>query len=116
MGGFLKHVLIPADFQNRVVNIHPALIPHFSGQGFYGHHVHEAVLAAGVQTSGCTVHFVDNLYDHGPIILQRGVPVLPATLPTRWPPAFSRPSARRIPRHCADRRRASACRKRPGPH
>jgi phosphoribosylglycinamide formyltransferase-1 len=81
MGGFLKHVLIPADFENRVVNIHPALIPAFCGHGFYGHRVHEAVLAAGATVSGCTVHFVDNVYDHGPIILQRSVPVLPGDTP-----------------------------------
>jgi phosphoribosylglycinamide formyltransferase 1 len=59
-----------------VVNIHPALIPSFCGEGFYGHHVHEAVLAYGVKLSGCTVHFVDNQYDHGPVILQMTVPVL----------------------------------------
>lgn len=76
MGGFLKHVPIPADFENRVVNIHPALIPAFCGHGYYGHHVHEAVLDYGAKISGCTVHFVDNEYDHGPIILQRTVPVL----------------------------------------
>ncbi len=81
MGGFLKHVLIPPDFENRVVNIHPALIPAFCGKGMYGHHVHEAVLAAGATTSGCTVHFVDNLYDHGPVILQRSVPVMPNDTP-----------------------------------
>ena len=81
MGGFLKHVLIPGDFENRVVNIHPALIPNFCGHGFYGHRVHEAVLAAGATESGCTVHFVDNFYDHGPIILQRSVPVLPGDTP-----------------------------------
>lgn len=81
MGGFLKHVLIPPDFENRVVNIHPALIPEFCGKGMYGHHVHEAVLAAGAKTSGCTVHFVDNIYDHGPVILQRSVPVLPGDSP-----------------------------------
>ncbi len=73
MGGFLKHVLIPADFEFRVVNIHPALIPTYS---FYGHRVHEAVLASGSRVSGCTVHFVDNQYDHGPIFLQRQVPIL----------------------------------------
>jgi phosphoribosylglycinamide formyltransferase-1 len=76
MGGFLKHVTIPADFENQVVNIHPALIPAFCGKGLYGHHVHEAVLEYGAKVSGCTVHFVDNHYDHGPIILQRVVPVL----------------------------------------
>lgn len=75
MAGFLKFAPIPADFTNRVMNIHPALIPAFCGHGFYGHHVHEAVLAYGAKISGCTVHFVDNQYDHGPIILQRVVPV-----------------------------------------
>jgi phosphoribosylglycinamide formyltransferase-1 len=81
MGGFLKHVLIPPDFENRVVNIHPSLIPAFCGRGMYGHRVHEAVLAAGARTTGCTVHFVDNQYDHGPIILQRAVDVLPDDTP-----------------------------------
>jgi phosphoribosylglycinamide formyltransferase-1 len=76
MGGFLKHVLIPDDFAGRVINIHPALIPAFCGHGMYGHRVHEAVLAAGARQSGCTVHWVDNEYDHGPIILQKTVPVL----------------------------------------
>ncbi len=76
MGGFLKHVLIPADFENRVINIHPALIPAFCGRGMYGHRVHQAVLDYGAKISGCTVHFVDDQYDHGPIILQRTVPVL----------------------------------------
>lgn len=73
MGGFLKRVVIPNDFANRVVNIHPSLIPSFCGKGFYGHHVHKAVLEYGARISGCTIHFVDDLYDHGPIILQRAV-------------------------------------------
>lgn len=73
MGGFLKRVVIPNDFANRVVNIHPSLIPSFCGKGFYGHHVHKAVLEYGARMSGCTIHFVDDLYDHGPIILQRAV-------------------------------------------
>ena len=81
MGGFLKQVVIPTDFENRVVNIHPSLIPAFCGQGMYGHHVHEAVLRMGAKLSGCTVHFVDNEYDHGPIILQRAVPVLDSDTP-----------------------------------
>jgi phosphoribosylglycinamide formyltransferase-1 len=75
LAGFLQLLKIPEDFQGRVMNIHPALIPAFCGKGFYGHHVHEAVLAAGVKVSGCTVHFADNQYDAGPIILQRTVPV-----------------------------------------
>ncbi len=87
MGGFLKRVVIPEDFTNRVVNIHPALIPSFCGEGFYGHYVHEAVLEYGVKISGCTVHFADNEYDHGPVILQKAVPVLdddtPETLAAR---------------------------------
>jgi len=81
MGGFLKHVLIPPDFENRVINIHPALIPAFCGKGMYGLHVHESVLASGAKITGCTVHFVDNQYDHGPILLQRAVEVLPADTP-----------------------------------
>ncbi|MCA9187239.1 MAG: phosphoribosylglycinamide formyltransferase [Pirellulaceae bacterium] len=76
MGGFLKHVLIPHDFAGRVLNIHPSLIPAFCGQGYYGSHVHQAVLDYGAKVSGCTVHFVDDQYDHGPIVLQRVVPVL----------------------------------------
>lgn len=75
MAGFLQLVLIPEDFGLRVVNIHPSLIPAFCGQGMHGHHVHEAVLTAGVKVTGCTVHFADNQYDHGPIIAQRAVEV-----------------------------------------
>jgi phosphoribosylglycinamide formyltransferase-1 len=81
MGGFLKQVAIPPDYVNRVINIHPSLIPAFCGHGFYGHHVHEAVINYGVRLSGCTVHFVDNHYDHGPIILQRSVPVIAEDTP-----------------------------------
>jgi formyltetrahydrofolate-dependent phosphoribosylglycinamide formyltransferase len=76
LAGFLQLIQIPADFEGRVMNIHPALIPAFCGKGFYGHHVHEAVLTSGVKITGCTVHFCDNQYDHGPIILQRAVDVL----------------------------------------
>ncbi|MCU0718504.1 MAG: phosphoribosylglycinamide formyltransferase [Pirellula sp.] len=75
MGGFLQHVLIPSDFENRVINIHPSLIPSFCGQGMYGLRVHEAAIAFGVRISGCTVHYVDNQYDHGPIILQKACAV-----------------------------------------
>lgn len=76
LAGFLALIHIPHDFAWRVMNIHPALIPAFCGTGFYGHKVHEAVLARGAKVSGCTVHFADNHYDHGPIILQRTVAVL----------------------------------------
>ena len=62
---------IPANYENRVMNIHPALLPAFGGQGMYGHHVHEAVVKTGCKVSGCTVHFCTNEYDAGPIILQR---------------------------------------------
>jgi len=73
--GFLCLIRIPDDFAQRVINIHPALLPAFGGQGMYGHHVHEAVLAHGCKVSGCTVHFADQTYDTGPIIVQRCVPV-----------------------------------------
>jgi phosphoribosylglycinamide formyltransferase-1 len=71
MGGYLEHLLIPSDFENKVINIHPSLIPAFCGKGMYGLHVHQAAIEFGVKVSGCTVHFVDNQYDHGPILLQR---------------------------------------------
>ena len=77
MAGFLQLLEIPADFTGRVINIHPSLLPAFGGKGFYGDHVHQAVLERGCTVSGCTVHFVDNEYDHGRIILQQAVPVLP---------------------------------------
>ncbi len=87
MAGFLQLLQIPDDFALRVMNVHPALIPAFSGKGFYGHRVHEAVLDYGAKLTGCTVHFADNVYDHGPIILQRAVAVheddTPETLAAR---------------------------------
>ncbi|MBI9016014.1 MAG: phosphoribosylglycinamide formyltransferase [Phycisphaerae bacterium] len=66
---------IPEHYENKVMNIHPGLLPEFGGQGMYGHHVHEAVIAAGKNESGCTVHFVNNEYDAGPVILRRSCPV-----------------------------------------
>ena len=75
LAGFLKLVPVPADFEGRVLNIHPSLIPSFCGQGMYGSHVHQAVLDYGAKVTGCTVHFVDNQYDSGPIIWQQPVPV-----------------------------------------
>jgi formyltetrahydrofolate-dependent phosphoribosylglycinamide formyltransferase len=74
-GGWLCLWKIPPQYENRVMNIHPALLPSFGGQGMWGHHVHEAVLAAGCKVSGCTVHFCTNEYDQGPIIVQRTCPV-----------------------------------------
>jgi formyltetrahydrofolate-dependent phosphoribosylglycinamide formyltransferase len=76
LAGFLQLLPIPDDFLNRVLNIHPALIPAFCGKGFHGLAVHRAALEMGVKVSGCTVHFADNEYDHGPIVSQRVVPVL----------------------------------------
>ncbi|QDU54915.1 phosphoribosylglycinamide formyltransferase [Aeoliella mucimassa] len=87
MAGFLKLAPVPDDFMNRVVNIHPSLIPAFCGQGMYGDRVHEAVLKYGCKVTGVTVHFVDNEYDAGPIIWQLPVPVIegddPHTLAAR---------------------------------
>ena len=75
--GFLSLWHIPPQYEQKVMNIHPALLPKFGGHGMWGHHVHEAVLAAGEAESGCTIHFVTNEYDAGPIVLQRTAPVLP---------------------------------------
>ena len=86
-GGWLCLWKIPARYEHRVMNIHPALLPSFGGQGMWGHHVHEAVLKAGCKISGCTVHFCTNEYDKGPIIVQRACPVrsddTPETLAAR---------------------------------
>jgi len=76
LAGFMSLIHVPPDYVNRIMNVHPALIPAFSGHGMYGHHVHEAVLAYGAKISGCTVHFVDEEYDNGPIVMQASVPVL----------------------------------------
>lgn len=73
--GFLRLLVIPSEWQGRVLNIHPSLLPAFGGKGFYGDKVHAAVLARGCQYSGCTVHYVTNEYDAGPILLQRVVAV-----------------------------------------
>jgi phosphoribosylglycinamide formyltransferase-1 len=64
-------------YRNRIINIHPGLLPAFGGEGMYGRRVHEAVIAAGVGESGATIHAVDEIYDHGPVIERRTVPVLP---------------------------------------
>jgi len=80
-GGWLCLWKIPARYDNRVMNIHPALLPSFGGQGMWGHHVHEAVLAAGCKISGCTVHFCTNEYDKGQIIVQRACEVKDSDTP-----------------------------------
>jgi phosphoribosylglycinamide formyltransferase-1 len=76
LAGFLSLYQPSSALVGKVLNIHPALLPAFGGQGLYGDRVHRAVLAAGVKVTGCTVHFADAVYDHGPIILQAAVPVL----------------------------------------
>jgi len=75
LAGFMHLYDFPPEYEGRVMNIHPALIPSFCGKGFYGMKVHEAVCEKGVKITGCTVHFVDNKYDNGPIILQSSCPV-----------------------------------------
>jgi phosphoribosylglycinamide formyltransferase-1 len=76
LGGFLSLIRIPDDYAGRVINVHPSLIPAFSGKGFHGSVVHQAAIDSGVKLSGCTVHFADDTYDTGPIIFQCPVPVL----------------------------------------
>lgn len=81
LAGFLSQLRIPDDFAGLVLNIHPALLPAYGGRGMHGRHVHEAVIAAGETTSGCTVHYADQSYDTGPIILQKSCAVLPDDTP-----------------------------------
>lgn len=76
LGGYLRALRV-GQWTGRALNIHPALLPAFGGQGMYGRHVHEAVIASAARESGCTVHLVDDRYDHGETIVQRKVPVLP---------------------------------------
>jgi formyltetrahydrofolate-dependent phosphoribosylglycinamide formyltransferase len=75
LAGFMSMLKVPAAYAGKVLNIHPALLPAFGGHGMYGHHVHEAVIKKGCKMTGCTVHFVDDHYDEGPIIAQIGVEV-----------------------------------------
>jgi phosphoribosylglycinamide formyltransferase 1 len=79
--GFLQRYIFPQRFAGRMLNVHPGLLPKFGGQGMWGHHVHEAVLAAGATESGCSVIVADHEYDHGPIIIEKRVPVLPGDTP-----------------------------------
>jgi len=83
LAGYMKRLpaIVVAAYRHRIINIHPALLPEFGGQGMYGIHVHEAVLAAGRAISGATVHLVDNEYDHGAIVLQEQVPVVAGDTP-----------------------------------
>ena len=81
LAGFLSLLVIPDDYEGRVLNIHPSLLPKFGGKGMHGHHVHEAVIEAGETESGCTVHLADNTYDTGPTVLQKTCPVMPGDTP-----------------------------------
>ena len=81
LAGYLKFWKIPDRYLGKVINIHPALLPKFGGKGFYGMRVHEAVFEAGEKESGCTIHFANNKYDSGPIILQKIVRILPDETP-----------------------------------
>jgi len=73
LAGYLKLYSPPENLKRSVLNIHPSLIPSFCGDGFYGHFVHEAVKARGCKVSGCTVHFANEVYDEGPIVVQKCV-------------------------------------------
>jgi phosphoribosylglycinamide formyltransferase-1 len=83
MSGYLRRLgpLTLGAYRNRILNIHPGLLPTFGGEGMYGRRVHEAVIATGVSESGATIHAVDEIYDHGPVIARRTVPVLPGDTP-----------------------------------
>jgi len=81
LAGYLKLYEPPERLQRAVLNIHPSLIPSFCGAGFYGHYVHEAVKARGCKVSGCTVHFANEIYDEGPIVVQKCVPLNDADTP-----------------------------------
>jgi phosphoribosylglycinamide formyltransferase-1 len=81
LAGWLKKLVIPAAWEGRVLNIHPSLLPRHGGAGMYGMRVHRAVLAAGDAESGCTVHHVDNEFDHGQVLAQARVAVLPGDSP-----------------------------------
>jgi phosphoribosylglycinamide formyltransferase-1 len=79
--GWLKKLAVPSRWEGRILNIHPGLLPQYGGPGMYGGHVHRAVLVAGEAESGATVHLVDGEYDHGRILQQLRVPVLPDDTP-----------------------------------
>lgn len=111
LAGFLRLLLIPELWRGRVINIHPALLPKFGGKGYYGDRVHAAVLAAGEDVTGCTVHYVTNEYDAGPPLLQRRVPVKPGddvhTLAARVFEEEKVALPEAIALHFANRRRAA---------
>jgi len=88
LAGYMKqlHPRVIAAFRNRIINIHPALLPKYGGKGMYGMHVHEAVVAHNESVTGATVHMVDEEFDHGAVVLQKPVPVLPANRRRKLPP------------------------------
>ena len=94
LAGFLALLRIPPEYQGRVMNVHPSLIPAFCGKGYYGSKVHTAVVESGVKVSGCTVHFVDESYDRGPIVLQRRCRSSKTTPRNPWLRVCSRKNAR----------------------
>ena len=83
LAGYLKKIPLQVvrRYRNRIVNIHPALLPLFGGAGMYGHFVHEAVIASGMKVSGATVHIVDEEYDRGPIVMQKTVEIIQEDTP-----------------------------------
>ena len=110
MAGFLHLVRIPRAFVGRVININPSLLPAFGGRGFHGMNVHRAVLERGCTVSGCTVHLVDDEYDHGRVLLQRTVPVLPDDSPESLAARVFAAECETLPEAIA--RIASTCRER----
>ncbi|MBL8862595.1 MAG: phosphoribosylglycinamide formyltransferase [Planctomycetes bacterium] len=116
LAGFLRLLVIPEAWLGRVLNIHPSLLPAFGGKGCYGHKVHEAVLARGCTVSGCTVHYVTNEYDAGPILLQRACEVRPDDTPDTLAARVYAEETRALPEavrlHVADDPRAVRARER----
>ena len=104
--GWLKYWDPPSDFAGRALNIHPSLPPNFGGKGMYGHHVHEAVLAAGERESGCTVHVMAGDYDSGPMLAQARVPVHPGDTPDTLAARVQAAERELFPRVLAERLRA----------
>lgn len=116
LAGFLRLLVVPPAWLGRVLNIHPSLLPAFGGRGYYGHKVHEAVLEKGCTVSGCSVHYVTNEYDAGPILLQRACPVEPDDTPDALAARVYAEETRALPEavrmHLADDPRAVRARAR----
>ncbi len=106
LAGYLCFYRAPAWLDGPVLNIHPALLPRHGGRGMWGHHVHEAVLAAGDRESGCTVHLVSDVYDAGEILGQSRVPVLPGDTPCTLAARVFEAECELYPRLIAEQARA----------